>query len=194
MEAVRSDTIGGFNAYLAGLAEETKVDYLFSLTLFNTSFENRYVAEPLKNIRDLDTKNYVPDGWTALYDAIGSTVHAVERKLPTVDKVMTVIMTDGHENSSREWMLAGIRELIAKKEGEGNWTFVFLGATPDAWDVGVGMGVQRGNAVKYDPAQTSGVFRATVQATNAFAASPKPASTALYREAGVESDAIEQKS
>ena len=122
-------------------------------------------------------------------------VEAVEKagKLPAVDKVVTVIMTDGHENSSREWTLAGIRELIARKEKEGNWTFVFLGATPDAWDVGVGMGVQAGNSVKYNPAQTQGVFRATVAATNAFAASPKMASSALYSDAGVESDDIEQR-
>jgi hypothetical protein len=198
METVRGDTMGGFNAYLAGLAEETRVEYLFSLTLFNTSFENRYVAEPLTHIRDLDAKNYVPDGWTALYDAIGSTVRAVEAKqkagkLPAVDKIMTVIMTDGHENSSREWNLNAVRELIAQKEREGNWTFVFLGATPDAWDLGVGMGVKAGNAVKYDPAQTSGVFRATVVATNAFAASPRMASAALYSDAGVESEAIEQR-
>jgi hypothetical protein len=198
MASVLNDTIGGFNTYLAGLGEEQKVDYLFSLTLFNTAFENRCVAEPLKNVRELDTRNYIPDGWTALYDAIGSTVRALEAKekagkLPPVDKVMTVIMTDGYENSSREWTLAAIRQLIAQKEKEGNWTFVFLGATPDAWSVGMGMGVQAGNAVRYQPAQTQAVFRATAAATKAFAASPQSASSAFYADAGVESDAIEQQ-
>ena len=166
MASVLNDTIGGFNTYLAGLGEEQKVDYLFSLTLFNTTFENRYVAQPLTAVRALDTGNYVPDGWTALYDAIGSTVRALESKekagkMPPLDKVMTVIMTDGYENSSREWTLAAIRQLIAQKEKEGNWTFVFLGATPDAWSVGMGMGVQAGNTARYQPAQTQAVFQAT---------------------------------
>jgi uncharacterized protein YegL len=193
MSAVLGDTIGGFNAYVQGLRDEQEVDYLFSLTLFNTTCENRHVAEPIGKIAELDNKSYVPDGWTALYDAIGLTVRAVEKKFPAVDKVMTVIMTDGHENSSREWTQQGIKDLIAAKEKEGNWTFVFLGATPDAWDVGMGMGVQRGNSVQYNQAQAPAVFAATAAATNVFARSAARVVDALYRRTGVESDAIKQQ-
>jgi hypothetical protein len=34
-------------------------------------------------------------------------------------------MTDGEENSSREWTMQAINELIRSKEAAGNWTFVF---------------------------------------------------------------------
>src|SRR5262249_55564392 len=147
---------------------------------------------------ELNSNNYVPDGWTALYDAIGSTVGALEAKakagrLPAVDKVLTVIMTDGHENASREGTQQAIKELVARKEKEGNWTVVFPGATPDAWDVGVGMGVQDGNSLKYQPAAAPALFRATAAATNVFSRSAAKAVDALYRKAGVQSDAIEQR-
>src|SRR5262249_55486814 len=139
-----------------------------------------------------------PDGWTALYDAIGSTVGGPEGKakggrLPPRDKMLTVIMTDGHENASRERTQHALKELIARKEKEGNSTFVFLGATPDAWDVGVGMGVQAGNSLKYQPAAAPALFRATAAATNVFSRSAAKAVDALYRKAGVQSDAIEQR-
>ena len=61
-------------------------------------------------------------------------------------------MTDGEENSSREWKLNAIRELIKTKEAAGNWTFVFLGANVDAFEQGANLGVPMAQSVRYDPA------------------------------------------
>jgi hypothetical protein len=151
MASKLTDVVEGFNAYLDGLAKEDKVDYLFSLTLFDTQVAYRDVAVPLSNIRKLDKKTYVPGGNTALNDAIGITVRKVDADRPQVDKVVTVIMTDGEENSSREWTHDAVKALISQKESEGTWTFVFLGAAPDAWDQGRGYGIPVPNVVQYDP-------------------------------------------
>ena len=105
MASKLNDVIEGFNAYLDGLAKEDKVDYLFSLTLFDTMVAYRDVAIPLHSVRKLNNELYVPGGNTALNDAIGITVRKVEGDRPQVDKVITVIMTDGEENSSREWTM-----------------------------------------------------------------------------------------
>ena len=59
-------------------------------------------------------------------------------------------MTDGEENSSREWTHDAVRSLIAQKESEGMWTFVFLGASLDAWDQGRRYGVPLANVAQYD--------------------------------------------
>jgi hypothetical protein len=80
-------------------------------------------------------------------------------------------MTDGEENSSKKWSFDRVRELIQRKEKEGKWTFVFLGATADAWDNGVALGVQNGNSYKYDPGQTSLVMDAVGTSTSAYARS-----------------------
>jgi uncharacterized protein YegL len=168
MASVLNDTIGGFNTYISALKKEAGIDYLFSLTLFDTVIQNRYVAEPIAKIPELSTKNYIPDGGTALYDAIGCTVRNVDRNKPDAEKILTVIMTDGEENSSREWNLSGIQALIKQKEDEGNWTFVFLGAQPDAWAVGQQMGVAAKNMAQYDPVRSTGTFAAMASATNAY--------------------------
>jgi hypothetical protein len=117
------DVIGGFNLYLDELGKEPAVEYGFSLTLFDTIVEMRYKAVPLTNVAKLDDATYRPSGNTALLDAIGNTVQTASTD--GFDKAIAVIMTDGEENSSREWTLQAIRELIKSKEAAGNWTSSF---------------------------------------------------------------------
>ena len=148
------DVIGGFNLYLDELAKEPTVEYGFSLTLFDTVVDMRYKAVPLAKVAKLDDANYRPGGNTALLDAIGNTVQTVDTS--SFDKTITVIMTDGEENSSREWTVQAIRELIKTKEAAGTWTFVFLGANVDAFEQGANLGVPAPNAVRYAPSKYRG--------------------------------------
>ena len=161
------DVIGGFNLYLDELAKEPAVDYGFSLTLFDTVVEMKYKAVPLTKVAKLDDKTYRPSGNTALYDAVGNTVQTVGTD--GFDKIITVIMTDGEENSSREWTMQAVRELIRAKEAAGNWTFVFLGANLDAFTQGTSLGVRVANSVRYDSANYRGVYASLAQNTNRFA-------------------------
>ena len=170
MSSKVKDVIGGFNLYLDELAKERTVDYGFSLTLFDTVVTIKYKAVPLGKVGKLSEANYLPDGNTALLDAIGETVQKVETD--GFEKVITVIMTDGEENSSREWTQEGIRELIKNKEATGNWTFVFMGANLDAFAQGVSMGMQMRNSVRYDASNYKGVYASLARNTNLFSAAP----------------------
>jgi uncharacterized protein with von Willebrand factor type A (vWA) domain len=165
------DVIGGFNLYLDELAKEQAVDYGFSLTLFDTVVEMKYTGAPLASVAKLDGSSYRPSGNTALFDAVGNTVQTVSTE--SFDKIITVIMTDGEENSSREWTLRAIRELIKTKEAAGNWTFVFLGANLDAFEQGADLGVPLQNIVRYNPANYRGVYASLSRSTNRFAGDPE---------------------
>ena len=180
MASKQNDVIHGFNAYVDGLDKEDKVDYLFSLTLFDTQVAYRDVALPLAQIKKLDDRSYVPGGNTALNDAIGITVRKVDAERPQVDKIVTVIMTDGEENSSREWTHDAVRALIDQKEKEGNWTFVFLGAAPDAWDQGKSLGIAAANVARYDASHYREVFACAAVGTNALSASAARRSGNLF--------------
>ena len=173
MASKTNDVIEGFNAYVAGLGEEDQVNYLFSLTLFDTQVAYRHVAIPLAEVKKLDSKSYQPGGNTALNDAIGITVRKVDADQPEVDKVVTVIMTDGEENSSREWTHDAVRGLIEQKEKEGRWTFVFLGAGLDACHQGRSYGVQAANVAQYSADQYRDAFAAMAVGTNVHSSSPK---------------------
>jgi hypothetical protein len=182
------DVIGGFNLYLDEVAKEQAVDYGFSLTLFDTVVEMKYKGVPLASAAKLDSSSYRPSGNTALFDAVGNTVQTVSTD--GFDKIITVIMTDGEENSSREWTLHAIRELIKSKEAAGNWTFVFLGANLDAFEQGANLGVPMANAVRYDPANYRGVYASLARSTNLFSADAARAAGDFFKgeAAGIEKE------
>lgn len=183
MASVIGQTIEGFNKYLSKLQEDTKTNYLFSLTLFNgNAVDQPHVATPLKQVGELNKTNYTPNGDTPLYDAIGNTIRLVEESpmAAKASKVLTVIMTDGHENASTLYTLEKVRKLIAEKEATGKWTFIYLGATLDAQAVAQTMGVAAGNAVRYAAASTAGTIGAVACSTVAFARSAMSSTKSFY--------------
>src|SRR5262249_15691973 len=158
---------------------EPAVDYGFSLTLFDTAVAMKYSAVPLAEVAKLDDTSYRPSGNTALLDAVGNTVQVVNTD--GFDKTITVIMTDGAENSSREWSLQGIREVIRSKEAAGNWTFVFLGANVDAFTQGANLGVPRANSVRYDPGDYRALYSSLARSTNLFSSDAAPSAVDFFK-------------
>jgi len=173
------DVIGGFNLYLDELAKEQTVDYGFTLTLFDTTVAVKYNAVPLSHVEKLNESSYLPNGNTALLDAVGETVQTV--KTDGFDKIITVIMTDGEENSSREWTLPGIRELIKTKETAGKWTFVFMGANLDAFAQAESIGVRFANVARYDQNRYRDVYASLGKMTNVFSSEPATAAPEFFK-------------
>ena len=94
-----------------------------------------------------------------------STVNDVLNTLSRLDRkpndIYIIIITDGHENSSRKYTQTAVKELIEKQKSH-DWKFVFLGANQDAFKAGSSIGVSTDSCLNY--AQNS---YATPQALNA---------------------------
>jgi uncharacterized protein YegL len=134
-------TIDAFNKYINNLKKdknaERKNTVFMTLTYFETKPQVIYVCKEISEVEELTTKTYRPGGGTALNDAIGITTTECEKAIAeweTKPSILTVILTDGEENSSKEYGgfegQKKIAELIERKEKEGNWTFVFLSEKP----------------------------------------------------------------
>lgn len=169
MSSVWEETLNGFKAYVTDMQADQQKDnelgYLFSLTAFDTQIEMPYLGVPITTV-DIDIlKKYGPRGSTALYDAVGKTIQAIDDdKSITFDKAIVVIVTDGQENSSREWSKTALHAAIDERIKRGNWTFTYLGTQPETWDDANSLGVGVGASATYN-AQNAG---ATYQ-TMAFA-------------------------
>jgi hypothetical protein len=152
------DTIGGFNAQLNSI-EELKSEcpdqkFLTSVTLFNTEIDHVVSMEQKIGENKLTRKNYIPSGGTALLDAVGISIQRIERVMGQEieeDKasVVVVIMTDGHENSSRIFNFKEVSKMISKLSKTGKWTFNFLGADLDSFDTVDSLSIPRGNAMMF---------------------------------------------
>lgn len=172
MSSVRDATIKGFNDWLRE-AKESMPDALLTLTLFNTTYETRYENTPIRDVQPLTIWTYVPDGMTALYDAVGDTITRMEREYRAgkYEKALVVIQTDGQENSSTRFQFNQIKSMVDEKQKD-NWTIVALGADMDAWSVFGSWGLFRGNTLSYNSAQTDSTFRVLATNTAAYAATP----------------------
>ncbi len=152
MQGVRDATISGFNEYVLSVRNQHP-DALLSLRLFSSQkYEKLTHLTPLPHVPKLPYDNYSPNGGTPLYDSIARLVREMEdgvRGVDPVPEVLFVIMTDGEENASREFNRERIFEMIDQKQKSG-WTFVFLGANQDAWQVGRSIGVSPVSAMTYD--------------------------------------------
>jgi len=143
MSIIKNDTIGSVENFVA---EQKVLKDAGSLTLtiveFDTETRERTPRTKIEDVGDTYL-GYVPFGATALLDAIGETVNKTEEILKSKKKernVVFVIITDGEENSSREYSSLAIKSLIERKQNEG-WNFLFLGANQDAFSVGKDMGI-----------------------------------------------------
>ena len=172
MGSVLAETIQGLNHYIKSLKEgKDSKKVSMSLTKFNTEVNLINVCTPINDMPFLTAVTYTPNGYTALFDAIGQSVKSVEEHIklnklnPKKDtQILFVIQTDGQENASKEYNKDRILKLVEDKKAEG-WTFVFLGADMDAFALGAGFGIAQGSTLSYKSNQTKGMYDKLIVST-----------------------------
>ncbi len=153
MAGLADDTIGGYNAMIEKQKKEPG-DAIVTTVLFDDQYEMLYSGVDIQKVEPLTQKQYFARGMTALLDAVGKTIAAIDEKygkLPGCmipEKTLFVITTDGMENASREFDHSGIKALIEAHKAKG-WEFIFLGANIDAVKVGGSMGIGADRSVSY---------------------------------------------
>src|SRR4051794_20350192 len=151
MQSIRADAEGAIAAFLE--AQRTGPGRcLVSLSDFDDEYRAVYGPVP---IAEAPAYTLEPRGTTALLDAIGRLVTgfgASLAALPEAERpgqVIVVVQTDGQENSSTEWTIAGINDLITRQREIYSWDFVFLGANQDAIATGESLGIAPGSSISY---------------------------------------------
>jgi Mg-chelatase subunit ChlD len=156
MEAIRQDMEGGIEHLIKEQATGPG-DCVVTLAQFDTEYELVFEAVPAAEVTGY---RLVPRGSTALLDAIGRTIGEVRSwldKLPAErqpDQVVFAVVTDGLENSSREWTRDKVMAAVEERSDAG-WQFSFLGANQDAIKEGTDLGVDAARAMTYSPARVT---------------------------------------
>lgn len=152
MHDIRDDMVGGLEQLLADQRAQPGL-LTVDVVIFDDEVEWLYsMADPSAVRVVLD-----PRGGTALYDAIGMSLQRFGHDLAALpeharpDTVQVVIVTDGFENSSREYTAATVRALITQQTETYGWDFVFLGANQDAVLTAQELGIAADSALTYAP-------------------------------------------
>ncbi len=154
MGAVEADAIGGFNKFLREQKKESG-RARFSLVLFNQTYELLCDGLDLQQVPELDSRTYAVGGMTALLDAVGTAVDTARTRIAAMPQqerptaVLVAILTDGLENSSREYTRERVFELINEQRQKHDWEFIFLAAEQDAISEGRRMGVREEDSYNF---------------------------------------------
>ncbi len=156
MDVVADAAINGFNEFLHK-QKSIKGKATMDLVLFSDHDQIERVFEntDIQDVPELNSQTYIPDGMTALHDAIGGSIKKFNTyqqpltKAKRPDKVLMIIITDGRNNDSREFTdLDLLKGTINKLKSE-NWQFLFLCSTEDAIMTGLNLGMSRGNTLQF---------------------------------------------
>lgn len=157
MAQTRDVTIRGVNEQIQKIKESGKSDKVktfVSFVTFNSRGQTKFriFNQAVENLNEITEKDYVPNGSTAIYDAVGEAVDKYITETKHDDKDTTylfVIVSDGEENSSGTYTAKLIAEKIQELQKNGRWTFTYMGSNQDLSKVSADMGIPLSNMAMY---------------------------------------------
>lgn len=139
MECIEKDIKGSMNSFME---EQKKASGKTVFDVFQFSHEVKRIVEHA-DMADYSgglMDNYTCSGMTALYDAVCTAIDTIGKEFADMaeeerpEHVIFAIVTDGYENSSREFSLKDVKERIDRQAKEYSWEFVYLAANQDAFE------------------------------------------------------------
>jgi hypothetical protein len=163
MESIRSDAEGGINTFVQAQRAEAG-ETLLTLVQFDTEYEFVHKGKPIGQVPRFKLE---PRGSTALLDAVGRAIRETGTRLAAMEEsqrpglVVFVIVTDGQENSSREFTRSKIREMIVHQQSVYHWQFTFLAADQDAFAEGGSLGIAAAGIAAFERGRVQDAWAAT---------------------------------
>lgn len=165
MGPIRAEAVAMFNEQIKAIKETTAgMDTKVSFATFSTVADKPLIFnESADKLVPLTESSYTPDGWTAMFDGVGSMIDALS-KLPEASdedcSFLVVVISDGAENYSREYNAVSIADKIKTLQGTKRWTFSYLGANQDLSVVSQTLGIPLGNTYRFT-ASVPGAYAAS---------------------------------
>lgn len=162
MQDAKSDHEGGLKSFVED-QRDLAGDVRLTLVQFDTEApcEVVYDRVPLADVGEI---RLIPRGGTPLLDAIGKAVSHLRAQLTDAATVVAMVITDGDENSSREWTRSRVKALVTELESKG-WNFLFLGANIDAFAEAGSLGVPMAASASFanhQPQAVSAMYASTM--------------------------------
>ena len=148
MQSIQKPAIDGFNETLQSIqsAQETHKEFqehFVTLIFFNSNGIRTVIDNmPVNQTKMLEQKEFIPTACTPLYDAMGISLSKLRCQLDEKEntQVLVTIITDGYENSSKEYTGRMIKKLVDELKAS-DWVFTYIGANQDVNEVAGSMSI-----------------------------------------------------
>lgn len=172
MSFIKQDMEGGIKEFLEK-QKELPGECTVTAAQFNVKYDILHKLKPIQEVQDILIS---PIGGTALIDSMVRLIKEVGVELNELpedqrpEKVLFITITDGEENSSREFTNQQLKEIVTEQEIKYNWQFTYLGANQDSFGVSREFGLANIKAMNYtaDSAGIKSVFNKLSDASTRF--------------------------
>ena len=184
MSDIWDEALSSVNAYAESFAEDAPgaeiagADIKTAVTFAVFDYQDGMQFDVLRDKVDPSAWKSVtndeasPRGMTPLFDAIGKIITRAEVDNP--EKAVIVIMTDGLENSSREFTREGAKAALDRAEARG-WEVVFLGAEFASFNDAEAVGMAASKTMAVGQGRMSESMDALAQKARAYGKGAAPA-------------------
>lgn len=148
MNTLREQVINGYNRFMSDQREkggQTRVTFI----QFNETRQVIFQGADINSVPQLTWNDFQPNGMTALNDSVGFVVTEHMHKCSEDETNIIAILTDGAENSSREYTSEQVKALLEEVQAKG-WEVLFLGANMKADAVVRSYGISANNVAVFE--------------------------------------------
>jgi uncharacterized protein YegL len=160
MASVKDDAQGGFNELVE---EQKKLTGECSLSIIE--FDDKYNVFYNGDLKNFGQYTLIPRGGTALFDSVGKAIVETGQYLSSLPEnerpalVIFCVVTDGQENSSREYSKKQIKEMIKHQTDSYQWQFTFLCSDMNTFMQAQDLEID--SVAAFDVSQFKGTYAAT---------------------------------
>ena len=155
MSGLEKISVRGVNETIQTIKEayhdNPEQEQFLTLVTFSSQSDVRivhhYISHNIKDVEEMSSNNFTPDGMTPLWDAMGNMCTRLEKETDDETLVLVTIITDGMENASTEYNRESIKALVDRLDQAG-WVFTYIGANQNAVLEANSMGIR--NALQYN--------------------------------------------
>jgi uncharacterized protein YegL len=130
IEEVRMELNNHFKV-LKEKAAETGDTVKVSLITFDTRIQWKLTGVLAHDLPVITERDYRAGGMTALFDAVGTTIHKAAYQVgsfdPEKESVWVMVFSDGGENASHEFKGRHLKALLKEYQEKAGWTVTFTG-------------------------------------------------------------------
>lgn len=170
MNIARDQTISGFNEQVQTIKAnlDPNIETIVSLITFNSNVAPLFLNKSAVDLEEIDATQYIPNGGTALFDAIGFTIDTFEGSDGAADPTtsfLAIVISDGEENSSTTYFGDKLASKIKELEESGRWTFTYMGAV-NPQKFAASLNIAKGNIAGFSAANAQGFSDAYASVSN----------------------------
>lgn len=159
MESIKSSIISGFNELVQTIKSSAALypeqEHFISFVSFNGMGRKLlHFIDPVELLEKIDDSLYQPNASTPLYDAMGYSLNKLKQITQSLIhfNVLVTILTDGEENSSREYNKTQINSLVIELKKQ-KWTFTYIGTDHEVEKVAQSLSIN--NTMRFEKNEES---------------------------------------